>query len=88
MAHTVFDDSPFQDDQDVAVRLRDAYLKPWTVFQPMEKLIQAYEVARPLGALHQAMSYMWILTNIADDARWEFEGGLWQWLKNLLALCP
>lgn len=91
MAHTVFDDSPFQGDEDIAERLRDAYLKPWIRHQAgaasEERLLQAYEVARPLGALHQAMSYMWILMNVAEDARWELEGGLRQWLKTLLGLC-
>ncbi|MCI0822871.1 MAG: hypothetical protein J4N34_05520, partial [Chloroflexi bacterium] len=82
-----FDDNAFQGDEAVGLRLRDAYLKPWSQHQPMERLIQAYEAARPLGALHQAMSYMWILNNIAEDARWQLEGGLRQWLKIVLTLC-
>lgn len=87
LANTFFDDNAFQGDEAVGLRLRDAYLKPWSQHQPMERLIQAYEAARPLGALHQAMTYMWILTNIAEDARWQLEGGLRQWLKIVLTLC-
>jgi hypothetical protein len=27
---------------------------------------------------------MWILMNLAEDARWELESGLLTWLRNLL----
>jgi hypothetical protein len=30
------------------------------------------------------MSYMWLLMNVAEDARWELESGLLMWLRNLL----
>jgi hypothetical protein len=42
----------------------------------MERLIEACELSTPLGALHQAMSYMWMLMHVAEDARWELERGL------------
>lgn len=85
LVDVVFDEmSLFHDVPDARDRLRDAFLEPWIRFEPMERLLEAYEVARPLGVLHQAMSYMWILSNIAEDARWELEGGLVTWLRNLL----
>jgi Phosphotransferase enzyme family len=81
---TVFDDSVLPHETPVRTPLRDAYLEPWTAYEPMERLVEAFEVSRPLGALHQAMSYMWILMNVAEDARWELERGLVMWLRHVL----
>ena len=82
-----FDESILKDNQDADTRLRDAYLEPWTARIPIERLVEAFEISRPLGALHQAMTYMWILTNISADARPELEGGLLHWIRQLLRLC-
>ena len=82
-----FDESVLKDNPDAEVRLRDAYLEPWTELVPKEKLVEAFEASRPLGAPHQTMTYMWILTNISPDARPELEGGLLHWVRNLLRLC-
>ena len=81
---TVFDDSVLQHEAHVRTQLRDAYLEPWTAYDTMERLVEAFEVSTPLGALHQAMSYMWILMNVAEDARWELERGLVMWLRHVL----
>ena len=81
---TVFDDRVLQHEANVRTQLRDAYLEPWTAYETMEHLIEAFELSTPLGALHQAMSYMWILMNVAEDARWELERGLVMWLRHLL----
>jgi hypothetical protein len=54
----------------------------------MERLVEAFELSKPLGALHQAMSYMWILMNVAESARWELESGLAMWLRSLLPTLP
>ena len=82
-----FDESALERTPDADARLRDAYLQAWTAYEPMERLIEAFEASRPLGALHQAMTYMWILTNIAPDSRGELEGGLLHWVRSLLRLC-
>ena len=82
-----FDESVLKDSPDADARLRDAYLQPWTALMPMDKLVEAFDASRPLGALHQAMTYMWILTNISPDARPELQGGLLHWVRNLLRLC-
>ena len=82
-----FDESVLKDNPNAETRLRDAYLQPWTKLESMERLIETFEASKPLGALHQVMTYMWILTNIAADARPELEGGLLHWIRNLLRLC-
>jgi hypothetical protein len=81
---TVFDASVLPHEAHVRTQLRDAYLEPWTAYDTMERLVEAFELSTPLGALHQAMSYMWILMNVAEDARWELEHGLVMWLRHLL----
>lgn len=82
-----FDESALQADASVDDQLRDAYLEAWAAREPRGRLIEAFEIAKRLGALHQAMTYMWILANIAADERAELEGGLAYWLRNLLRLC-
>lgn len=82
-----FDESVLKDSPDAEIRLRDAYLEPWAGVMPRERLVEAFEASRPLGALHQTMTYMWILTNISHDARPDLEGGLLHWVRSLLRLC-
>lgn len=82
-----FDRSALQSDPSADDMLRDAYLGVWAAHEPPGRLTEAYEAAKPLGALHQAMTYMWILANIAEDERAELEGGLAHWLRSLLRLC-
>ena len=82
-----FDESALKDSPDAEARLRNAYLEAWTEYLPMERLIEAFEESRPLGALHQMMTYMWIRTNIPPDGRPELDGGLLHWTRNLLRLC-
>ena len=82
-----FDESVLKNNPNAEIRLRDAYLEPWAGLMPIERLVEAFEASRPLGALHQTMTYMWILTNISPDARPELEGGLLHWVRNLLRLC-
>ncbi len=81
-----FDESVIRGIPDADMRLRNAYLEAWTKYAPMEVLVNAFEASKPLGALHQAMTYMWILTNIAPDSRRELEGGLLYWIRTLLRL--
>ena len=85
MITTVFDELelPIGFDE-LKTRVRDAYLQPWSEFEPMERLIEAFELSQPLGALHQAMTYAWLISSVAEDARWELQAGLTDWLRQLL----
>src|SRR5205823_1991550 len=53
----LYDDDWFPDQPDFADRMRDAYLEPWTMYQPLPRLQAAFERAKPLrklfGAIHQ-----------------------------------
>ncbi len=82
-----FDEGALAPGTDSDVRLRDAFLEAWTAYAPMQSLVDAFETAKPLGALHQAMTYMWICSNIADLDRAEFASGLAHWIRQVLRLC-
>lgn len=66
-------------------RLRDAYLEPWGIYMEMDKLIKAFELAKPLTALHHVMIYKLVmLPTIEDRAKWEMERMLPFWLRVLI----
>jgi hypothetical protein len=44
-------------DPPVRTRLRDRYLRLWTDREPMERLVEAFELAQPLALLHAAMGH-------------------------------
>jgi hypothetical protein len=57
---------------DMRARLRDAYLEPWTVYEPMERLREAFEISQRLAALHIATMYQQaILPNLEDRNEWQ-----------------
>jgi hypothetical protein len=63
--------------------LRDAYLEPWTEFEPMDRLTEAFRLAGPLASLHQAaISHDTIVP--ASEVRWEWEKMVPYCLKRLL----
>jgi hypothetical protein len=37
--------------------LRDHYLRLWTDFEPMDRLVEAFELAQPLALLHAAIGH-------------------------------
>ena len=64
-------------------RLRDAYLAQWASYQSHPKLVEAYEIARPLAMLHLALIYYrTILPGLS--ASWEMENMLPWFLKKLV----
>jgi Phosphotransferase enzyme family len=44
---------------DAPVRLRNAYLAPWTTFEPMDRLLRAFDMAQKLSALQHAISFQY-----------------------------
>ena len=56
---------------DIRRRLRDAYLEPWAIYEPISRLIEAFELAQPLAALHYALTYhRFIVPNIEVKSEW------------------
>jgi hypothetical protein len=61
-----------------------AYLEQWQGYLPSAELRRALSLARPLGAMHMAISY-WDIHNATEPAlRWELEGGIPSFLSQVL----
>ncbi len=73
------------DNKMIYHRLRNAYLEPWGIYMEMDKLVQAFELAKPLTALHHVMIYkMVMLPTIEERSRWEMEKMITFWLRVLI----
>jgi hypothetical protein len=68
----------------VQARLRNSYLEVWTAYEPIEPLLEAWELAMPLCALHQAVSYQHIVATLENTSKPELASGLTYWLRTLL----
>ena len=53
---------------DIRTRLRDAYLEPWTRFQPMDALRRTFALARVAGGVHQALIYQELVSSLEPRA--------------------
>jgi hypothetical protein len=64
-------------------QLRDAYLSAWTSFEPMPRLLEAYELVKLLSPLYTTMQYAYdILPHM--ERRWEMENMVGYNLRLLL----
>lgn len=74
IAHPFLDMISIFDEKDEAVQhqLRDAYLALWTDYGSMAQLRQAWALAERLSALHQAVSYQFIMPNLEETPRKAF----------------
>jgi hypothetical protein len=78
---TAFTDPTHEDE--LRERLRQAYLPAWASFEPPARLARAFELAAPLGALHQAVSYRSLATRPPMDPHMA-QSTAW-WLRQVLA---
>ena len=79
---TAFTDAVCEDE--LRERLREAYLPEWASFEPPGRLARAWELAAPLGALHQAVSYRSLATQPPMDPHMAQSTAFW--LRRVLAL--
>jgi hypothetical protein len=69
---------------EVDSRLRDAYLHPWTRYEPLDRLHTAFSLAHVLAPLHNALGYYThILPNM--EHTWEMENMPAYFLRATLA---
>lgn len=66
----------FADRAQAMARLRHAYLSQWTDYKPQDRLMDAWTLAEPLAALHQAISYRNIYGILEAGTKLEFARGL------------
>jgi hypothetical protein len=89
LSHPFFDlMSLLYQEEAVEMRLRDAYLALWTDYEPPERLLAAWALARPLSAVHQAVSYQSILAAQEARTRREHVGDAGIWLRRVLQAMP
>jgi hypothetical protein len=81
MLHVYF----YENSEIEKVRLRDAYLAQWEAYEPRERLLEAWKIAKPLSALHQAVSYLSIVGNLEPMVRAELIHGLSDFMRYMLA---
>jgi hypothetical protein len=58
-----------QDDQ-ARRNIRDAYLQPWTVYEPIERLVEAFELSRYLNEIYQAVRWYLELPYLEPGCPW------------------
>lgn len=69
-------------------QLRDAYLSAWAGHLPMGELLAGWALARPLSALHQAVSFLHILIGQEELVHREMADGLSGFLAHALQSLP
>lgn len=76
IAHPFMDMLPIynEGDPEVRIQLRDEYLKRWTDFEPMERLLELWSLCEVAHAVHHAISYQSILRNTEEKSRGELGG--------------
>jgi Phosphotransferase enzyme family len=72
-------------DPSVRNSLRDAYLSVWADFATQPELLRLWELAAPLAALNQAVSYRVIGASVEPGTTKQLEWALPYWLRLVLA---
>ncbi len=68
-------------------RLRDRYLSQWTNYEPMERLLEAWNLAKPLCALHHAVTYHSMLNHLEPKSKQELNA-LPYFIKEIIQSLP
>jgi len=75
-------DIQLPDVPDVRDRLRDAYLQLWSTYEPLPKLIDAYNLAMKLAPLHHALIYQHLILPKMQN-KWEMNNMIPFYLRRL-----
>ncbi len=59
-------------DETARMRLRAAYLVPWTRYASMDRLLQAFDLAQRLGLLCRALTWRQTLSQLEEAERWAY----------------
>jgi hypothetical protein len=71
-------------DDEQLKRLRQAYLAPWTRYEPMERLQRAFSLAHRLGSLYKALSWYRVISQLEPGMRWMFKDSALYYLRVFL----
>ncbi|BCL36394.1 aminoglycoside phosphotransferase family protein [Nostoc sp. MS1] len=65
--------------------LQKEYLAQWTDYEPMSRLLEAWKLAKPLCALHHAVSYKYIVACLEPRAKQELSNALPRFLREVIS---
>lgn len=65
-------------------RLRDAYLEPWTRFEPSSRLVEAFVLAFPLGMINRALSWHLGSGSLSPKDKEAYVHAVPAWLQDFL----
>lgn len=71
-------------DPALQLQLRDCYLAEWRDYESPERLLTLWQLAYPLCALHQAVSYQAILRNTEPRCQGELAWAMPFWCRQIL----
>ncbi len=74
----------YEYNEDALNHLRDVYLQAWTRFEPMERLIEAFQLALRLGILCRALTWHNAVAQLEESAKWAYEDSMPYWLRMFL----
>ncbi len=66
------------------MRMRDAYLEPWTKFTPRKKLLSAFQLAYRLGMANRALSWHEALRSLTEEQKEPYNDSVPGWLQDFL----
>ena len=72
-------------DQATCERWRDHYLRGWEELAPYEVTSRLFELVEPLAAMHQVITYRWLLDSLDPSERWQFGSAMEDWVTRALA---
>jgi hypothetical protein len=67
-------------DEATLARVQHAYLAAWTAYEPMERLVEAYTLARRLALLCRALTWRAAVSQLEPGAKWEYADHASYWL--------
>ena len=71
-------------DKKLLQSLRNEYLTQWTSYESMERLLEAWKLAKPLCALHHAITYQYIVASLEPRAKQELSLALPRFLREII----
>jgi hypothetical protein len=76
------------DFDDAALRhMQDTYLQEWTTYEPIKRLLAAFQLAQRLGLLCRALTWHHTISHLEASNKWEYEqavpGGLRRFLNDM-----
>jgi hypothetical protein len=70
------------------IALRDVYLKEWTDWEPLPRLVEAYQGAARLQMLSRALTWHDFMSSVDPELISEYEGSAEYWLRLFMGLDP